>query len=198
MPKQLILKSKSVTCYFCKGINHWVSNYLLKDSYDVIYDGLVLIKYMTTRCPFSSIDQNRHANIITTDVSGRIGIKHVIVHMVHSKVNVSSLQNRPQEDDLAATVTYLDLYGKPMSGYNRCLLNLRVLIEYIYKHQRKSGWYIFSTLDREFIGQNFVNLVESRNLSQSDNTAYQINHDVKIPYRHINHHQTINDHLSRS
>ena len=42
-----------------------------------------------------------------------------------------------------------------MPGFNRCLLDLCRLTEYIYKHQRKAGRYIFSSIEKESIGPQF-------------------------------------------
>ena len=158
MPKKL----KQVTCSFCKGPNHKISNCPLKDSFGEKQDGHTLVKYIHLSAPFSKLNVKDVNRIINTDVSGRRGFKHVLVHTIHVKYCVTNYQIRPQENDMVATVTFLDGYGKPTPGYNRCLLSLPRLIEYIYKHNLRSGRFIFSTIVKESVGRHFINIQDTQ------------------------------------
>ena len=81
---------------------------------------------------------------------------------IHVKYCVTNYQIRPQENDMVATVTFLDGYGKRTPGYNRCLLSLPRLVEYIYKHNLKSGRFIFSTIVKESVGRHFINIQDTQ------------------------------------
>ena len=86
---------------------------------------------------------------------------------------------------MESTVTLLDSYGKPMSGFNRSLLDLCRLKEYIYKHQSKSGRYIFSSIDQESIGPNPKTNNITSSQSQSD-VVYISTQRINNPYVNIN------------
>ena len=104
--------------------------------------------YLSKLFPFSILPEADKAKIVTADVSCQYGIKHVIVHIIHSKLSNVSNDSRPSDDELSAIVSFLDGYGKFMPGYKRCLLNFLCSIEYIYKHQKKQGRNIFSTTEK--------------------------------------------------
>ena len=180
-------KQKYTSCSFCKGIDHRISNCPMKDNYGTSWDGTELIKYLKTMSPYSiltALDKNR---IITSDVTGgRNGIRHVVVHMMHSKISVIHNNGRPSEEEFVATVSFLDLYGQPLDGYDRCLLNFGRLTEYLYKNQRKVGRYIFSTVEKESVGPNFVNISKILSdqqsvLSQHRTCHIGIDHKVTNP-----------------
>ena len=159
----------------------------MKDNYGTSWDGTELIKYLKTMSPYSiltALDKNR---IITSDVTGgRNGIRHVVVHMMHSKISVIHNNGRPSEEEFVATVSFLDLYGQPLDGYDRCLLNFGQLTKYLYKNQRKFGRYIFSTVEKESVGPNFVNISKILSdqqsvLSQHRTCHIGIDHKVTNP-----------------
>ena len=93
--------------------------------------------------------------------------------MIHVKISYFSNDSRPSDDELAATVSFLDEYGKYMPGYKRFLLNFCCLIEYIYNHQKKQGRYIFSTTEKETTGSKFVNKINSSSLPSERNLHNQ-------------------------
>ena len=95
-------------------------------------DGTTLVKYITSQCPYSDSGILETRKLIITDVSGRMGTKHVIVHQIHSKLKLNDSTCRTVAENMAVTVTFLDSYGKPMQGFNRCLFYLCRLTEYIY------------------------------------------------------------------
>ena len=180
-------KQKYTSCSFCKGIDHRISNCPMKDNYGTSWDGTELIKYLKTMSPYSiltALDKNR---IITSDVTGgRNGIRHVVVHMMHSKISVIHNNGRPSEEEFVATVSFLDSYGQPLDGYKRCLLNFGRLTEYLYKNQQKGGRYIFSTVEKESVGPNFVNISKILSdqqsvLSQHRTCHIGIDHKVTNP-----------------
>ena len=70
-------------------------------------------------------------------------------------------------------MSFLDMYGKSMPGYKRCLLNFPCLIEYIYEHQKKQDRYIFSTTEKETIGPAIVNKINLSSLSSERNLHNQ-------------------------
>ena len=178
-------KQKYTSCSFCKGIDHRISNCPMKDNYGTSWDGTELIKYLKTMIPYSiltALDKNR---IITSDVTGgRNGIRHVVVHMMHSKISVIHNNGQPSEEEFVATVSFLDLYGQPLDGYDRCLLNFGRLTEYLYKNQRLVD--IFSTVEKESVGPNFVNISKILSdqksvLSQHRTCHIGIDHKVTNP-----------------
>ena len=155
---------------FCKGSNRCVTNCHLKDSYGDPKDGTELVKYLTTSCQYTILPDSEKERIMITDVSCQTGIKHVIVYILHSKISNYSSNLRPSEDELAVTVSFLDTYGKPSPGFNRCLLDFSKFAEYIYKHQKKQGRYIFSKTKEECIGPRFINKINGiRSLSKCNN-----------------------------
>ena len=68
---------------------------------------------------------------------------------------VCNTQSRPNQDELAARITFLDKVGKPHGGYTQCLVDLRRVIEYIYKHNSTKGRSIFSQIKKQSIGPQF-------------------------------------------
>ena len=147
---------KILTCSFCQG-KHQITQCPLKESYGDTKNGTELVKYLLKSCPYTIISNSEKQRLISTDVSCKAGIKHVIVYILHSKISIYSSNERPTEDELAVTVSFLDSYGKEIPGYNRCLLDFSKFTEYIYKHQKKRGRYIFSKTNEECVGSNFVN-----------------------------------------
>ena len=103
-------------CSFCKGLDHRITNCPLKNSYGKPHDGTELIMYLSKLCPFSILPEYDKAKIVTADVSCQSGIKNVIVHMIHSKISNFFNDSRLSDDKLAATVSFLDGYGKSMPG----------------------------------------------------------------------------------
>ena len=77
IPKVMPKKLKKVTCSFCKGPNHKISNCPLKDSFGEKQDGHTLVKYIHSSDPFSKIGIKDVNRIINTDASGQRGFKHV-------------------------------------------------------------------------------------------------------------------------
>jgi len=168
LPQPPNTKQKTTSCSFCKGVDHRISNCPEKDKYGINWDGTELIKYLKTLSPYSILSASDKNRIITSDVTvGRNGIKHVVVHMMHSKISVIHNKGRPSEDEFVATVSFLDCCGQPLTGYNRCLLNFSRLTEYLYKNQRKAGRYIFSTVEKDSVGPNFVNISQILSDQQS-------------------------------
>ena len=72
--------------------------------------------YLSKLCPFNILPEADKAKIVTADVSCKSGIKHAIVHMIQSKISNFSNDSRPSDSELAATVSFLDGYGKPIPG----------------------------------------------------------------------------------
>ena len=108
MPTKYDLSRKPKSCTFCKGSNHLTNKCPLKESCGITQDGTQLMKYLTKSCPFSILAESDKDRIMTTDISCQISIKHVIVHMLHSKISNFSNHLRSSEEDLAVTVTFLD------------------------------------------------------------------------------------------
>ena len=74
------------SCSFCKGTDNRMTNCPLKDSYGKPQDGTELIKYLTNSCSFSISTQYNKERIVSTDVSCQTGVKHLVSHMLHSKI----------------------------------------------------------------------------------------------------------------
>ena len=53
--------------------------------------------YLSKLCPFSILSESDKAKIVTADVSCQSGMKHVVVHMIHSKVSNFSNKSRPSD-----------------------------------------------------------------------------------------------------
>ena len=104
--------------------------------------------------PFSVLNYSEAKEIIDDSVSSCVGVKHILVHSLHVKW-VCNTQSRPNQDELAARITFLNKVGKPYGGYTRCLVDLRRVIEYIYKHNSTKGRSIFSQIKKQSIGPQF-------------------------------------------
>ena len=143
-------------------ILHQKSNCHIKLSYGIAQEGSSFVEYLLFHAPFSILNVSEAKDIIDDNVSSRKGVKHLLVHSLHTKW-LCNTQSRPNQDELAARITFLDKLGKPHFGYTQCLVDLRKVIEYTYKHNSTNGRFIFSQIKKQSIGSQFQSTQASFN-----------------------------------
>ena len=79
----------------------------------------------------------------------------MIVHLVHAKY-IHAKNVRPMIQDLVATITLLDSFAQPVPGYNRALIEMTRVVDYVYKHKGTANKHLFSTIHKESFGQDSV------------------------------------------
>ena len=119
--------------------------------------GSDVIEDLLTKTPFTLLNGNDRKKIITTDICCKNGSKHIVIHTLHCKV-LNPCLRRPPKEEMAVTITLLNDFGKPIPGYTRCLVNMVLVTEYIYKHNGTSKRFVFSKLEEESVGTNFFSI----------------------------------------
>ena len=183
--------TKTSSCGFCGDCSHRITRCGKKKALGKEQDGSLLAAYLLNSAPFSLLNKNESRELIVHDMSSRSGVRHMVVHSLHSKWNCD-ISTRPTQNDLSARITFLNQYGEPLGGYNRCLVDLIRVLEYIYANKNKKGRYIFSTLHEESIGPQFHcsqtdrvsprKEMKSANGLDSTNSANSLCSPVRNPY----------------
>ena len=74
------------------------------------WSGSELMNYLKNEAPFSILNSLDCLRIISSDISNTRNAKHLIVHMIHSRVKPAPMMN-PQDTHLVATVSLLNAKG---------------------------------------------------------------------------------------
>jgi hypothetical protein len=59
---------------------------------------------------------------------------------------------------MVVTITLLNDYGTTIPGYTRCLVDMVLVMEYIYKHNGTAKRFVFSKLEEESVGATFCSI----------------------------------------
>ena len=62
------------------------------------------------------------------------------------------------KEEMVVTITLLNDFGMHILVYNRCLMDLVVVIDYIYKFNGIAKRYMFSKLAEESVGGTFCSI----------------------------------------
>ena len=119
-----------------------------------------LEKYILFQSPFTILNASDCNKIKDENIGSRNGARHMIVHQIHCKCALSS-NIRPPKEYLVATITLLDSFATPVIGYDRTLVELTKVIEYLYKHNSNKNREFFSTIKRESIGKSFYSRLKN-------------------------------------
>ena len=147
--------TKTSSCGFCGDPGHRISRCGKKKSFGAVQDGSVLSTYLLNTAPFSLLNKDEARELINDDVSSRRGVKHMIVHSLHMKWQCDPTI-RPRLNELAARITFLNQVGEPLGGYDRSLVDLMRVVEYIYMQIRvKRGGFCFQLLIKKVLDLSF-------------------------------------------
>jgi hypothetical protein len=151
------LNSKVSTCSFCGETTHRVTNCAVKLSFGKDHDAHAISEYLLKRAPYKYLPANKVDEIIYSDIgSSRNGTRHIVIHTLYLKCQKSGPE-RPFKEDFITHISLLDRYAKPMCGYNKCFVDLPMVIQYIFKHNTTKGRYIFSEVKEKSVGDDFYN-----------------------------------------
>ena len=155
---------------FCKSEDYIVSNCPLKESYGPALKGRDVVGFLLTKAPFSLLHIIYRDKIISTDICAKNGSKHIVIHTLNCKVLIPCL-TRPSKEEMVVTITLLNDFGTPIPGYTRCLVDMNLVLDYIYKHNETAKKFVFSKLEEESFGGTFCsisNIHQHSNLSQNN------------------------------
>ena len=128
-------------CKFCMG-SHRITTCAKKMSFGKEWTGTELIKYLKEEAPYSIMNAIDCRRIISSDISNTKTAKHLVVHMIHTRVNPPSMMN-PSEEHLVATISLLNNKGDHVDCYHRCLVEFNYVMMYIGKHQVTKNRFLF-------------------------------------------------------
>ena len=66
---------------------------------------------------------------------------------------------------MVVAITLLNYFGMPIPCYNRCLLNLVFVMDYIYNHNGTAKRFLFSKVDEEIVGSTFCSIYNTKQQS---------------------------------
>ena len=118
------------------------------------WSGSELMNYLKNEAPFSILNSLDCLRIISSDILNTRNAKHLIVHMIHSRVKPAPMMN-PQDTHLVATVSLLNAKGDSIDGYHCCLVEFNSVLMYIGKHQGTKNRYLFCSVINESVGEKF-------------------------------------------
>ena len=156
-----------MSCSFCKCADHRISRCPIKDALGPVQDCDQLIAYILNTSPFCKLDLRSYKDIIATNISGSNGSRHIVLHQIHTKY-AESAYSRPTKEGMVVTITLLDQYGQPIRGYNRAIVEMTRVIDYIYKHKGKQRRFVFSSILKESIGPQFQTTGQNFNEQRND------------------------------